>query len=472
MPRSWTTLLPLLIPWKRHHSPPSLISPDLLHSNRPPTEAEVTEVQAYIAQLNSTLVRLEGRRSKHAVRFREFIQKQLNDHKLILSSFRRLPYEIILMIFLMCPQGGNLTDAPLVLCRICSQWRNIALESPQLWRNPTCIIRDGRFDPGLQTWLKLSGQVQPLNFSLHLEHCYPLYSPHYDRFIEVAKSVSQRWKSLTIFLSNSSDMSGLIYRLDTTNLPQLESLTISNLWNSNTKSHKYPTLPPHHLFSTAPHLRALTIEGIPAPIVPRFVFVKNLTKLHMRAIRIDHTPEEYLELLAQCSNLTHCAIHCRLMPRLGEIYPLARPRTLPKLKHLQIEGYCLRFRYVGVLLYMLTLPQLEFISVEFRLDKTAYSTNLVPNPADHPRDEFRTLIEKSAYTLSLDPRPVDPYFFEMVASVSPARMIWTCDGDWYRTSYPDYFRRHRCPGPLPGSQATVKFVDSFLCANEYHDHYH
>jgi hypothetical protein len=196
------------------------------------------------------------------------------------------------------------------------------------------------------------------------------------------------------------------------------------------------------LFSTAPHLRALTIEGIPAPIVPRFVFVKNLTKLHMRAIRIDHAPEEYLKLLAQCSNLTHCAIHCRLMPSLGKNYPLARPRTLPKLKHLQIEGYCLRFRYVGVLLYMLTLPQLEFISVEFRLDKTAYSTNLVPNPADHPRVEFLTLIGRSAYTLSLDPRPVDPYFFEMVASVSPARTIWTCDGDWYRTSHPAYFRRH------------------------------
>jgi len=445
MPRSWTTLLPLLIPWKRHHSPPSLISPDLLHSNRPPTEAEVTEVQAYVAQLNSTLVQLEDRQSKHAVRLRESIQKQLNDHKLILSSFRRLPYEIILMIFLMCPQGGNLTEAPLLLCKICRLWRNIALESPQLWCNPTCIIRDGRFDhgvAGLETWLKLSGQVQPLNFSLHLERCYPLYSPHSNRFIEVAKSVSQCWKSLTISLSNSSDMFGLIYRLDTTNLPQLESLTISNLWNSNSKLHKYPTPPAHHLFSAAPHLRALTIEGIPAPIVPRFISVKNLTKLHMKAIRIDHTPEGYLELLVQCSNLTHCAIHCHLMPRLGENYSLARPRTLPKLKHLQILGYCLHFSYVGVLLNMLTLPQVEFISVEFRLDKTAYSTHLVPNPADHPRDQFRTLIGRSAYTLSLDPRPVDPYFFEMVASVSPARTIWTCDGDWYRRSHPDYFRRH------------------------------
>jgi len=38
----------------------------------------------------------------------------------------------------------------------------------------------------------------------------------------------------------------------------------------------------------------------------------------------------------------------------------------------------------------------------------------------------------------------------MVASVSPARTIWTCDGDWYRRSHPDYFRRHWCAGPLPG----------------------
>jgi len=212
----------------------------------------------------------------------------------------------------------------------------------------------------------------------------------------------------------------------------------------------HTNIPHHHFFSAAPHLQALTIEDIPAPIVPRFVFVKNLTKLHMRAICIDHVPEEYLKLLAQCSNLTHCAIHCCLMHSLGKNYPLGCPRTLPKLKHLQSEGYCLHFSCVGVLLNMLTLPQVEFISVEFWLDKTAYSTSLVPNPADHPRDEFRTLIGRSAYTLSLDPWPVDPYFFEMVASVSPARTIWTCDGDLYHRSHPDYFHQHWCAGPLLG----------------------
>jgi len=212
----------------------------------------------------------------------------------------------------------------------------------------------------------------------------------------------------------------------------------------------HTNIPHHHFFSAAPHLQALTIEDIPAPIVPWFVFVKNLTKLHMRAIRIDHVPEEYLKLLAQCSNLTHCAIHCRLMPSLGENYPLECPWTLLKLKHLQIEGYCLHFSHVGVLLNMLTLPQVEFISVEFWLDKTAYSTNLVPTPANRPQDQFWTLIGRSAYTLLLDPWLVDPYFFEMVASVSPTRTIWTCDGDWYCTSYPDFFRQYWCARPMLG----------------------
>jgi len=99
-----------------------------------PPWAEVTKVQVYITQLNSSLVQLHGHQSKHAVHLWESIQKQLNDHKLILSSFRPLPYEIILMIFLMCPQGGKLTEAPLLLCRICRLWRNITLE-------PTALVQ-------------------------------------------------------------------------------------------------------------------------------------------------------------------------------------------------------------------------------------------------------------------------------------------------------------------------------------------
>jgi len=449
--RPWKALLKLPAPWKPHHSqpshpqsdpPPSIISPDLLHSNRSPNEAEVTETHAYTAQLKSTLVRLQRRRSKCAFHLREPMQKLLGDHISTLSPFRRLPYEIITMIFLMCPQGGNLTDAPLVLCRICRQWRNIALDTPRLWCSPRCVIRLGRFDreiAGLVTWLKRSGCDHPLNLSLNFDdRSFP--PDRYIELFEVAKSVSLRWKSLAIYLSNVSSMFDLIY-LDATNLPQLKSLTILNFAGCNPRSH--PTPHASHLFSAATGLRALTIEGITPTTVPRLVFVKNLTNLHMRSFRNYHTPEEYLQLLEQCPNLTHCAIHCLL--NRGQSYVNPRPRTLPKLVHLQIEGYCPHFSVVGMLLDALTIPQLEFVSIDFLFNQVFVMGHVIHGPPSfHPRELFLTFIERSVHTLSLinwSP-PSIPTCFSMVASVGPARTIWKCDGEWHRTNYPDYCRRH------------------------------
>jgi len=403
---------------------------DLLHSNRPPNETEVTEIQAYIAQLNSALAQLQLRRSKHTLCLRESIQKQLFDHKSVLSPFRRLPYEIISMIFLMCPQGESLTDAPLLLCRICSLWRNIALDIPQLWYNPRCAIRLGHFDRAitrLTTWLERSGRDHPLNLSFHLKYC----SPHADGYIElfeVARSVSLRWKSLVICLSNSSSAFGLIDQLNTTNIPQLESLTILNLWDSH--SHRSCTPPARPLFSAAPALRALTTEGISPTYVRYHVYMNNLTKLYVRNFRRYHYPDEYLQLLVGCSNLTHCAIHCLLDFHHGSHFS-PHLQTLPKLVHLQIEGYCPQFIAIGILLDALAFPLLEFVSINFWFDSRYGQHNL----AGRPRDAFQTLIERSTHTLLLVSGVADPFLFEMAASVSPTRTIWPCDGEWYHTKF-------------------------------------
>jgi len=430
MSRPWKALLTLLTLWKPYRSHPYLRqsdlshSSDLLHSNRPPDEAEVTEIQAYITQLNSALVRLQRRRSKRALRLREFIQQQLNDYKSILSPSRRLPS--ILMIFLMCPQGGSLTEAPLVLCRICRQWRDIALDTPQLWCNPKYIIHTRRFNreiEGLETWLERSGRVQPLNLSLYLER-RSFHTDRYTELSEAVKAVSFRWKSLTICMSGSAIE--LFDQLDTTSVPQLESLAILNLWDSY--PYDYPMPPASPLFSAAPGLRALTIEGISPMLVPRHVFVKNLTKLYMRSFRHYHPVEQYLQLLEECTNLTHCAIQCQLI---SDYNP--RPRTLPQLIHLQIHGYCPGFSVVRIFLNALTLPRLEFVSV-FQVHEEYFAQASVHNRGEL-LDAFLTLIERSANTLSLVSRAIDRSLFEMVASVDLMRTIWTCDDEWYRTSF-------------------------------------
>ncbi|KAJ7022722.1 hypothetical protein C8F04DRAFT_1137129 [Mycena alexandri] len=62
----------------------------------------------------------------------------MHNHKALLSPLRRLPLDIIQEIFLACiPTHRNCvmsaSEAPVLLGRICSSWRAIALSTPRLW---------------------------------------------------------------------------------------------------------------------------------------------------------------------------------------------------------------------------------------------------------------------------------------------------------------------------------------------------
>ncbi|KAJ7464966.1 hypothetical protein B0H11DRAFT_1922387 [Mycena galericulata] len=52
-------------------------------------------------------------------------------------SVHALPVELISLIFIHCtPSGRHRFEIPLLLLRICSRWRDIAVQTPELWRDP------------------------------------------------------------------------------------------------------------------------------------------------------------------------------------------------------------------------------------------------------------------------------------------------------------------------------------------------
>ncbi|KAJ7464950.1 hypothetical protein B0H11DRAFT_1922371 [Mycena galericulata] len=56
-------------------------------------------------------------------------------------SVHTLPVELISLIFLHCtPFGCHRFETPLLLLRICSRWRIIAIQTPGLWRNPSFVV--------------------------------------------------------------------------------------------------------------------------------------------------------------------------------------------------------------------------------------------------------------------------------------------------------------------------------------------
>ncbi|KAJ7929544.1 hypothetical protein B0H13DRAFT_1513268, partial [Mycena leptocephala] len=78
-----------------------------------------------------------------------------------------VPPEITVIIFGHClpsdPQRPSRHQAPLLLARICRQWREICLDTPELWTS--IAFGDSRSVELLKRWLSRA-RNQPLTLSL------------------------------------------------------------------------------------------------------------------------------------------------------------------------------------------------------------------------------------------------------------------------------------------------------------------
>ena len=129
--------------------------------------------------------------------------------------FNRLPREIIAEIFWNCLEHKRETvwmssgSAPLLLSRVCSSWRALALAMPQLWANVGILLRHpSDADPSIcahitRTWLERSG-ILPLTVAIeYLKTDYRARNPTtkptvFDAVLSVICSYSSRWQNVAI----------------------------------------------------------------------------------------------------------------------------------------------------------------------------------------------------------------------------------------------------------------------------------
>ncbi|KAJ3782428.1 hypothetical protein GGU10DRAFT_436633 [Lentinula aff. detonsa] len=110
---------------------------------------------------------------------KQSIENYIDAHKSLLSPVRRIPPETLAEIFIHClPTDSlyavrNLAEAPLIFTTICRDWRQIALNTPRLWRSlhfflPSRLSDDvfSRRMAGITLWLERSGSL-PLSISFH-----------------------------------------------------------------------------------------------------------------------------------------------------------------------------------------------------------------------------------------------------------------------------------------------------------------
>lgn len=115
-----------------------------LTHNDPPSEAILTEVNELLSGPKSEIetkaaeIQRLNKKLGDLQKERDAIQQSMEKYSTILSPIRRIPSDILKHIFYLClPTNHNpvmsVTEAPLLLIRICRFWRSTALSCHGLW---------------------------------------------------------------------------------------------------------------------------------------------------------------------------------------------------------------------------------------------------------------------------------------------------------------------------------------------------
>ncbi|KAJ7892817.1 hypothetical protein B0H14DRAFT_2177112, partial [Mycena olivaceomarginata] len=109
------------------------------NTNYVPSDEEIKIIRMNLVSHTQELARIDGRIRELSAQ-RDQIQTHMisTGHKALISHPHRLLVDILWEIFVAClPANRNAVmsaqEAPLLLGRICSAWRTIALSTPRLW---------------------------------------------------------------------------------------------------------------------------------------------------------------------------------------------------------------------------------------------------------------------------------------------------------------------------------------------------
>jgi len=147
-------------------------------------KSELAALNGHIGLLSHTLDEVQviqaGLEEK-----RILLQESLSSHEALASpAYRLLPPELLGEIFLWChPQTNYVTpssnDCPLILTRVCRQWRAVALSTPRLWASLTVSLFKASMSGGdlYKCWLEKARSV-PLSIRVvhDMENAEPLLS--------------------------------------------------------------------------------------------------------------------------------------------------------------------------------------------------------------------------------------------------------------------------------------------------------
>ncbi|KAF8907050.1 hypothetical protein CPB84DRAFT_1769370 [Gymnopilus junonius] len=397
-------------------SPPSKFS-DKLNSNYIPSHPEISEIKKYVSTVNGRLLEYDKEIASLEAALEELNSKRsrLQDvrdaHHALTSPLRRLPPELLQIIFVWClPQQRNAvmhaSEAPVLLGRVCSEWRRISLNTPEVWSslhivppnvnysNPaSSMVRYQRKRELLEMWFSRSGAC-PLAISMvwfsgdseeEVKLCGSL--------LEVLVPFSRKWKVLDfqVPLKMFKPFQGLTMK----DVPLLEGMSLMD--NRTPFDVDITDRWPESLSfaENCTSLRHFTLTffsgGIRLPSIPW----SQLSTVYLESnIAFFFTDSrDMLSTLANCSNLRSCTLkfplsHTATLPAFEK---LDDPITLPQLQILCVDGdqHLQNTFHMSNTLVNICAPKLRILEILGRTGRPEGCT------APDPLIAIRTMLQRS-----------------------------------------------------------------------------
>jgi len=301
---------------------------------------------------------------------REQVQKSIDSYDVILSPARRIPPDILREVFYRCLTACrnptlSATEAPMLLTRVCSLWRSVALSTPQIWaklyiplpgdprlsssygvpNDRALEVRRQIFSKTMQLrceavkeWLDRSGSC-PLSLSISYPFGYVsnngvVHDEFADSLFQIICPSASRWKHLDLSLPLD------IYQKLETNIP-LDSLSMLRGFKGNiffqdsTPLVGEPTMIPLQIIEL-PALEALSINCLQLTLnISRYRNSWNrLTEICFHSSVSD---TDLLKVLKQCHNLITLETDMQIPWVRETIEPTSEVVLLPHLESLKLR---------------------------------------------------------------------------------------------------------------------------------------
>ncbi|KAJ6631328.1 hypothetical protein B0H10DRAFT_1978226 [Mycena sp. CBHHK59/15] len=212
-----------------------------------------------------------------------------------------LPVEIVSEIFVSCladvPVSVDASVAPLLLTRVCTQWRSIALRTPKLWSIlavESHSLRDAGF---VETWLRRADNT-PLTLDLcHFDpNPFPGGRARNRKIFLPVMARAPQWRDVCVHFPAAMCE---VYFLFINRLPKLRKLEIRSMFQAGQEH--YSSHAGLDMFSDAPELREVNLYGM----IPPAVF--NLPWHQLTTFRsMQYSASECMTVLSLAPQLVTC----------------------------------------------------------------------------------------------------------------------------------------------------------------------